>query len=45
MIGLVLEDESVDCYITKTRCDGEVTGRNLVNWDKQGRKRRSSPTG
>lgn len=42
MNGLVLEDVSIDCYITITRCDGEMTGRNPVNWDKQGRMCRSS---
>jgi hypothetical protein len=39
MIGLVLEDESVDRYITKTRCDGEMTCRSPVDRDKPGRKR------
>lgn len=39
MIGLVLEDVTVDCCMTKAPCGGEVAGRSLVDRGKQGLKR------
>ncbi len=39
MIGLVLEDLSIDCCITKAPCGGEVAGRSPVDRGKQGLKR------
>ena len=39
MIGLDLEDMSVDGAITKSPCGGEVAGRSPVDRGKQGTKR------
>ena len=39
MIGLDLDDLSVDGSITKAPCGGEVAGRNPVDRGKQGTKR------
>ena len=39
MIGLDLEDLSVDGSITKSPCGGEVSGRSLVDRGKQGTKK------
>jgi len=39
MIGLALDDLSIDCCITTVLCGGEVAGRSLVNRGKQDLKR------
>jgi hypothetical protein len=39
MIGLALDDLSIDCCITTAPCGGEVAGRSPVNRGKQGLKR------
>jgi len=45
MIGLDLDDLSVDGSITKSPCGGEVAGRSQVDRGKQGTKRRGASPG
>jgi len=39
MIGLVVDDVAIDCWITKAPCGGEVAGRSPVDRGKLGLKR------